>query len=370
VKNNESGKYCDGRGLWLVKSSKKTGKWVLRYSIGGRRREMGLGSIYDTSLKEARVAAYKWRGMLKEGLDPIRERDRLIREASSVKPLLGDVAEACFEARKAQLKGEGKNGQWFAPLELHVLPYIGRLEIEDVDQNDIKRVLSPIWHKKAETARKAAGRLNIVMKHGAAMGLDVDMQAVAKAKALLGAHRHKVRHIPAMPWKEVPEFYASLQNGGMASNALQLLILTLARTSEIRKAEWKEFEGDIWTIPAEKTKTGKEHRVPITDEALKLLEVIRPYSQNGLLFPSRSRTPMTDMAMSALMRRRKLDYRPHGFRSSFRDWVAEATDTPKEVAEACLAHTVGSKVELSYRRTDYLDKRRKLMEKWAGHIIS
>jgi len=184
----------------------------------------------------------------------------------------------------------------------------------------------------------------------------------------LGARRHKVKHIPAMPWREVPEFYASLNNSGLAAHALQLLILTLARTSEIRKAEWKEFEGDIWTIPAEKTKTGKEHRVPLTNEAIELLEAIKPYSKNGLLFPSRSGTPMTDMAMSALMRRRKLEYRPHGFRSSFRDWVAEATDAPREVAEMCLAHSVGSKVELSYRRTDYLEKRRELLENWADWV--
>ena len=172
-----------------------------------------------------------------------------------------------------------------------------------------------------------------------------------------------------MPWKEVPAFYHSLKGGGLASQALQFLILTLARTSEIRKAEWKEIDGNIWTIPSEKMKTGKEHRVPLTDEAIALLERIKPHSKNGLLFPSQRGKPMSDAAMSAFMKRRNMPYRPHGFRSSFRDWVAEATDTPREVAEMCLAHTVGSKVELSYRRTDYLEKRKALMEKWNEHII-
>lgn len=368
VKNKPAGKYCDGRGLWLVKSSKTTGKWILRYSIAGKRREMGLGSFYDVSLKNARESAIKWRRMLTEGLDPIRERDRMRREAIKARPTFGTVALECFEVRKAELKGDGKNGRWFSPLELHILPYIGRLEIEDIDQNDIKRSLEPIWHKKAQTAKKALGRINIVMRHGAAMGLDVDMQAVEKAKALLGAHRHKVKHIPAMPWHEVPAFYKSLDDGGVAAQALQFLILTLARTSEIRKAEWKEIKDEIWTIPAQKTKTGKEHRVPLTNEVIDLLEHIKPNSQNGLLFSARNGNPISDMTMSALMRRRKLKYRPHGFRSSFRDWVAEATDTPREVAEACLAHSLGSTVELSYRRTDYLEKRRGLMEKWASIV--
>jgi len=369
VKNKVAGKYCDGRGLWLVKSSKTTGKWILRYSILGKRREMGLGSIYDIPLKEARENAIKWRRMLKEGLDPIRERDRMLREAVKARPTFAMVAEDCFEARKAELKGDGKNGRWFSPLELHILPYIGRLEIEDVDQNDIKRALEPIWHKKAQTAKKATGRINIIMRHGAAMGLNVDMQAVEKARALLGAHRHKVKHIPAMPWLEVPDYYVSLKDGGVASHALQFLILTLARTSEIRSAEWSEIQDDIWTIPVDKTKTGKEHRVPLTDEALELLKIIKKNSQNGLLFSARKGKPISDMAMSSLMKRKGLKYRPHGFRSSFRDWAAEQTDAPREVAEMCLAHSVGSTVELSYRRTDYLEKRRKLMEKWAGHII-
>lgn len=368
VKNNAAGKYCDGRGLWLVKSSKTSGKWILRYSIAGKRREMGLGSIYDVPLKEARTNAIRWRRMLKEGLDPIRERDRMIREAVKARPTFASVAEGCFEARKAELKGDGVNGRWFSPLELHILPYIGRLEIEEIDQNDLKRALEPIWHKKAQTAKKAAGRVNIVMRHGAAMGLDVDMQAVEKARALLGTHRHKVKHIPAMPWQEVPKYYSSLADGGVAAHALQFLILTLARTSEIRKAEWSEIEGHIWTIPAEKTKTGKEHRIPLTEVATQLLEAIKPHSTSGLLFTSRYGKPLSDMAMSALMRRQNLTYRPHGFRSSFRDWAAEQTDAPREIAEACLAHSVGSKVELSYRRTDYLEKRSALMAEWANHI--
>lgn len=368
VKNKAAGKYCDGRGLWLVKSSKTTGKWILRYSILGRRREMGLGSIYDVPLKEARESAIKWRRMLKDGLDPIRERDRMLREAVKAKPTFATVAQECFEAKKAELKGDGVNGRWFSPLELHILPYIGRLEIEDIDQNDIKRALEPIWHKKAQTAKKAIGRVNIVMRHGAAMGLDVDMQAVAKAKALLGAHRHRVTHIPAMPWKEVPAYYASLDDGMVASIALRFLILTLARTSEVRKAEWSEIEGNVWTIPAEKTKTRKEHRIPLTPPAMTLLKELQKTSTSHLLFTARGSKPISDMAMSSLMKRQGLTYRPHGFRSSFRDWAAEATDAPREVAEACLAHSVGSTVELSYRRTDYLDKRRKLMEHWAISI--
>lgn len=368
VKNNPAGKYCDGRGLWLIKSSNDRGNWILRYAIGGKRREMGLGSLVDVSLKEARKSAQSWRLVISAGEDPIRVRDQRVKEATRSRPSLRHVAEECFEARKAQLKGDGKAGRWFSPLELHVLPYIGSLDIEEVNQNDIKRALSKIWHSKAQTAKKAAGRLQIVMKHGAAMDLKVDMQAVDKAKALLGAQRHTVKSIPAMPWQEVPGFFLSCADQGLSARALQFLILTLARSSEIRFASWGEVNDGIWTIPSHKTKTGKEHRIPLSDPAINLLEDQKRFSSTTLIFPSLKNKPLSDMAMSSFMRRNGSDYRPHGFRSSFRDWVAETTNASREVAEACLAHSVGSKVELSYKRTDFLEKRRVLMERWADHV--
>ena len=369
IKNLPAGKHADGGGLWLIKRDDGGGKWIYRYTIKGKRREMGLGSSRFVSLKEVRAEVERWRRVVSTGKDAIRLRDRDRREAEVVKPTLEAVAKACFEARKADLKGDGSAGRWFSPLELHVMPKIGDVPIDEVSQNDLRDTLAPIWHEKAETARKAMNRLTIVFRHGAAMGLPVDMQATIKAKALLGAQRKQSKHIPAMPWREVPKFAASLQDGGMVEQCLIFLILTACRSGEVRAATWNEIDllEALWTIPADRMKAQTEHRVPLTPKAVEVLYRARPYERDGLVFPSQRKGCVSDMAMGMLMRRRGLEYRPHGFRSSFRDWCAEETDVPREVAESCLAHTTGSEVERAYRRTDFLDRRRDLMLKWSDH---
>lgn len=369
VKKLPAGKHADGGGLWLVKREDGGGKWIYRYAIKGKRREMGLGSIRFVPLKEARSEVEKWRRVVATGNDAIRQRDRQRREVEVTRPTLEFVARACFEARKADLKGGGSAGRWFSPLEIHVMPKIGDVPIEEVSQNILKDALSPIWHTKAETARKAMNRLAIVFRHGAAMGLPVDIQATDKAKALLGAQRKKAKHIPSMPWQEVPKFAISLSEGGIVEQCLIFVILTACRSGEVRAATWDEIDlsKNLWTIPADRMKAGKEHRVPLSPDALEVLERVRPHEREGFVFPSERRGCVSDMAMSMLMRRRGLEYRPHGFRSSFRDWCAEETDVPREVAEACLAHTTGSEVERAYRRTDFIDRRRELMRQWAVH---
>lgn len=206
------------------------------------------------------------------------------------------------------------------------------------------------------------------MRHAAAMGLDVDIQATEKAKALLGKSRYTPKHVPALPWQDVPEFYASLVEGSITHLALRLLIVTAARSSEIRFLSLDELDRDIWTVPAERMKSGKEHRVPLSGEAQALIEQAKPFERGGLLFPSMRKGVISDATMSRLMERRGMEARPHGFRSSFRTWCAEATDAPREVAETALAHVVGGSVERAYRRTDYLDQRRDLMERWAKHV--
>jgi hypothetical protein len=187
VRNAAPGKYADGAGLWLHKRPDGGAQWFLRITLHGRRREMGLGSLAEVSLKEARVSAEKWRAVLRDGKDPIKERDRIRRLAAREDNSLAVVARDAFESRKAELKRDGAAGRWFSPLELHVLPKLGKVRVEDLDQHDIRTVLAPIWHSKAETANKALQRLNIVLRHGAALGLDVDLQATEKAKALLGS---------------------------------------------------------------------------------------------------------------------------------------------------------------------------------------
>lgn len=372
VKNALPGKYSDGGGLWLVKRTDGGGQWVLRVTIHGRRREMGLGSLENVSLKEVRETAEQWRAVVRQGKDPIKERERLKREAAKGDNTLATVAVEAFEARKAELKGDGKAGRWFSPLELHVLPKIGKIPVEEIDQQDIKITLAPIWHSKADTARKAINRLAIVMRHAAAMGLDVDIQATDKAKALLGKSRHVTKHIPSLHWKEVPAFYDSLSDGSITHLALRLLILSGLRSKPIRFCRLDQIEGDVWTVPAENMKARKgkavDFRVPLSREMQSIIEQAKPLARGGFLFPNVRKGVISDATMSRLMERRSLEARPHGFRSSLRTWAAEATDTPHDVAEMALAHVTGSKVEQSYRRTDFLEQRRILMERWADQV--
>ncbi|MEO0542898.1 MAG: integrase arm-type DNA-binding domain-containing protein [Pseudomonadota bacterium] len=370
VKNAGPGKYSDGGGLWLHKRPDGGAQWFLRVTVDGRRREMGLGAFPSVSLKEAREAAEHWRAIARQGTDPVRERQSQRALDARTTHTLSSVALEAFEARKAELKGDGKAGRWFTPLKLHVLPKLGSTPIEDINQQDIKDVLAPIWHSKAETARKAMNRLGIVIRHAAAMGLDVDIQATEKAKALLGKTRHKPTHVPALDWVDVPEFYASLSDGTITHLALRLLILTAARSVEIRFCNLAEIKEDTFIIPAERMKTGMEHRIPLSKEAQSIVAQAIPFSRDGFLFPNVRKGVISDATMSRFMERHGMKARPHGFRSSFRTWCAEATNTPREVAEAALAHATGSAVERSYRRTDFLDQRRELMEAWAAHVTS
>ena len=198
LKSAPVGKHADGGGLWLVKRPDGGAQWVQRVTPHGRRREMGLGAYPDVSLKEAREAATHNRALVRQGLDPIKERERLRREAARNIHMLTDIALDAFESRKAELKGDGIAGSWFSPLKLHILPRLGKVPVADIDQQDIRDTLSPIWHTKAATATKAINRLNIVMRHAAALGLDVDLQAVEKAKALLSKQRHTVTNVPSV----------------------------------------------------------------------------------------------------------------------------------------------------------------------------
>lgn len=367
IKRLSPGKYNDGGGLWLHKREGGGGQWFLRVTIHGRRREMGLGGLYDVTLAEAREEAERWRSMVRANKDPIKERARIRRESDRGDHTLASVTESAFKARQAELKGNGKAGRWLSPLNIHVLPKLGRVPIEEIDQQDIKNTLAPIWHEKADTARKAMNRLRIVFRYAAAMDLDVDIQATDKARALLGKQRHVVKNIPSIAWAHVPEFYASLTEPSVGNLALKFLILTAARTTEVRFCNASEIEDNIWTIPADRMKAGKEHRIPLSRQATEILKQAELWQKDGFYFWSR-RAVISDAAMSSIMKRRNMTERPHGFRSSFRTWCAETTDTPREIAETALAHVVGGTVERAYRRTDYLDQRRDLMQRWADHV--
>ena len=371
VRSLPPGKHADGGGLWLVKREDGGAQWVLRVTVHGRRREMGLGAADHVGLKAARQAAGKWRELALAGTDPIKKRAEASRQAVRVKTF-GEIVTEAFEARKAELKGDGKAGRWLSPLEVHVLPRLGKVPVVEIDQTDIRDVLAPIWHAKADTARKALNRIGLALKHAAALNLEVDLQATAKARALLGRTRHKPEHIPAMPWRDVPGFYASLSDGTVTHLALRLLILTGVRSRPLRFLRIEEIDGDVWTIPAESMKGRLDKtvafRVPLVPEALAVIEAAKRHARDGYLFPNVRRGAISDATMSRLMERAKLDARPHGFRSSLRDWIAETQTAPFEVTEGILGHTVGAAVERAYRRTDHLDARRELMLRWAAFV--
>ncbi len=348
-------------------------KGVNSYTIHGRRREMGLSALRDVSLQQARELATGWRSVLREGRDPIKERDKQKREAISNLHYLKDIALEAFESRKAELKRDGKDGHWFLPLRLHILPKLGCLPVSEITQTEIRNTLAPIWHTKAGVAYRALNRLNLCLKHAAALGLDVDLQATEKARSLLGKQRHKVINRPAMDWRDVPAFYQTLcQKITMTQLALRLLILTGVRTNPLRHIHKDQVEGNIWTIPAENMKGKRdattEFRVSLSTEALEVLKQARLLSRNDFFFSATGRGPLAEKCMYIYMRRNKLEACPHGFRSSLRDWLAETTDAPYEVAETILSHTVGGKVERAYRRTDYLEQRRVYMDKWAAYV--
>ena len=369
-----SGKHLDGAGLYLLKKSTDAGRWMLRYRQFGRRRDMGLGGWPAVGLADARRAADLARSHMNNGKDPITLRKEKRRAQLH---LLRDVAEDCFEARKSDLRGDGKAGRWYSPLEIHILPKLGSTPMTQIGQVAIKDALALLWREKPVTAAKALERLGIVIKHAAAMGLDVDLQATMKARLLLGKPRHQVRHIPAMPWAEVPAFYASLSDDSPTHLALRLLILTGVRSAPLRhiRLDQIDFSTLVWTVPAEVMKgrmgSTDDFRIPLVPEAIRIIETAASsFARDGFLLPGEQRGVISDMTLSIHMKRRGMTARPHGFRTSLRVWLAEETQAAHEVAETILAHTVGSKVVRAYRRTDFLDQRRLLMGRWADFVTS
>lgn len=375
IKKAGPGVYQDGGGLSLKKTA-ESGKWIYRYSIAGRRRDMGLGTLSEVSLSEARQQRDKWQAVLQSGKDPISERDRLLAEELAdmdrQDPTLQEVAHTVFEARKAGLRGDGERGRWFSPIQLYVLPDLGPRRISEIHQKDIQKTLSKIWRTKPPTAEKAIQRLGIIFKQARLMGLDVDPFTVEAAKHMLGEVRHKAKPIAATPWQEMPDLYPKLAGLGSSRLALRFLILTAVRGMGVRGARFDEIDGDLWTVPAERIK-GREgrvddFRVPLSAEAMKVVGEAREARRSDFLFPSYRDGSITDVAIAKVLNELGEPGRPHGFRTSFRTWVQDTEAASYDVAETALGHILGNKVERSYARSDLLDQRRILMQKWADFV--
>lgn len=366
-------------GLLLRISETGARYWVLRVRITGKRRDLGLGPFPEVGLAEARQEAAAMRRQLRQGVDPAAERRAArdaLRASSAARVTFDEAARRYLQAKTAEFRNPKHAAQWRTTLETYAGPVIGALPVDHVELAHILQVLEPIWREKTETASRVRGRIEKVLDYATVSGfragenparwrgnLDAILPAPGKLK--------RVEHHKALPWADAPAFMARLRRrGGMAARALEFAIWTAARSGEVRGATWAEIdtEARTWTVPAERMKAKREHVVPLSAPALALLEALPRFEEVPYVFPSGRGGQLSDMALSALMKRMKVTATPHGFRSTFRDWVSEKTSYPHEVAEMALAHTIPNAVERAYRRGDLLQKRRQLMAEWARFL--
>jgi integrase len=382
------GRYGDGDGLYLFVRKATAAFWVFRYKVGGRPREMGLGRARgpnSVSLKSARDAAAPLQRLVRNRVDPLDQREaeraaaRAAAQAEKARAItFRAVARLYLDAHEAKWSNTKHRGQWEATLDTYAMPHMGDLPTADVGTAHVLAALEPIWTAKPETAQRVRGRIETVLNYATTREWrSGDNPARWRGHlANLLPPRGKiapVEHHAALPWSEIGSFMESLaQQEGVAALALRFTILTAARTGEALGALWSEISvrDAIWTVPPARMKAGKEHRVPLSAAALAILQRAAQMvtTDNGdYVFPgTRGMRPLSGMAMLMLLRRMgRGDLTAHGFRSTFRDWVAEATGYPREVAEAALAHTPGNRVEAAYRRGDLFEKRGRLMEEWA-----
>jgi len=375
IKNAKPGKFSDGGGLYFVKTA-ISAKWIYRFTIGGKRREMGLGSFPSVSLADARLERDKWAKEVRANRDPIIERENqrqtAIDELNKTDPTFSELAEMVFEAKKPSLRGDGKRGRWFSPIKVHLIPKIGKKRVSQITQIDIDNALRPIWKTKAATAEKASQRLRIIFQQGKLMGLETDPFTVDAAVHGLGDLKRTVKHIRATDWRDIPALYEKLNKPLATHRALRLIILTAVRATPARTATKSEFAGDIWTVPADKMK-GKEgkvkdFRIPLSQQAQDEIAIWISEAEQDCLFSSRRGKPISDRSIELALDDIGEAGRPHGLRSSFRTWVQDTEAGSYDVAETQLAHIIGNKVERSYARSDLLDQRRILMQRWADYV--
>jgi len=364
----EPGKYYDENGLFLRVKITGTKAWVQKIVINGKQRELGLGSAALVSLAEARELAREYRKAAREGRDPIAERKRI-----SGIPTFAEAVDRVYTLHEPSWRNKKHAAQFRSTLEQYVSPVCGQKKISEVTSQDVMRALMPIWLTKAETARRVKQRIGVVMKWAIAQGYRLDDPSNAIEQALPKAAR-AVKQRKSIHYDKVAECLAAVQAsqaGASTKLALEFLILTAARSGEVRLATWTEidFERRLWTIPAARMKGKAEHVVPLSDRAIDVLKQARALSEGEVVFPgAKAGRPMSDMTMSKLIKELGFDADVHGFRTSFRVWVQERTSASFEVAEKALAHKTKNKVVAAYARSDLMDKRRKLMQKWADHL--
>lgn len=392
VKNlKDAGTYGDGAGLMIKVTPGGSKSWIHRYMFKGADRWMGLGPYPDVSLAEARELAAANRRKLRAGIDPLGEKKAeraQIKEEKAQAVTFAWCAKQYIDAHRASWSNPKSAQQWENTLATYTGPFIGEMAVAKVDTADVLKVLTQevgkegeqaqLWHARTETASRLRGRIEAILdwatvnRHRSGENparlkghIDALLPAAGKIK--------KVKHHAALPYAEMKPFMTELRKqAGIAARACEFAILTAARSGEVRGASWAEFDLDagVWTIPGERMKADKEHRVPLSVEARQVIRDMKAVSTSDtLVFPGAKKdAPLSDMSLTAVLKRmERADLTMHGFRSTFRDWAAEQTNYPHEMAEMALAHTVGDKVEAAYRRGDMLEKRREMMQEWSAH---
>jgi integrase len=365
------GRYSDGDGLFLEVKPAGGRNWILRTLCGGKRRDIGLGSLKSVDLGDARIAAHEIRRQIAQGLDPIAERKR----ERQVVPKFRDAAKSVHDEHKAGWKNGKHQAQWLSTLETYAFPKLGDRMVSDIGAPEIRDVLAPIWLSKPETARRVRQRIATVLDWACVKGFRANEAPLRSLSKGLPRQPRKDRHFAAMNYADVPKFMQRLkERESIGRLALEALILTAARSGEIRFGCWSEvdFEEGLWSIPADRMKMKRPHVVPLSPAAIEVLKRAENFraSSSDLIFPGQKlKKPMSDMTLLKILRDMDAGVTVHGFRSAFRDWVADQTNYPGDVAEAALAHTVSNKVEAAYRRTDFLAKRRELMRDWGQYCL-
>ena len=373
----EPGMYADGGGLYLQVSQSGTKSWIFRYALNGREREMGLGPLHTITLADARNLAMEARRLKLSGIDPIdaRKADRQAKRLEDARAISFKQASAAYiKANKSAWKNPKHAAQWESTLTTYADPIFGSLPVAAIDTALVMKALEAIWSEKPETASRLRGRIESVLDWATARGyrtgenparwrghLDKMLPARAKVQA--------VQHHAALPYHDLPAFMSCLRSQtGIGALALEFTILTAARTGEVIAATWDEIDlhAATWTVPKERMKAKREHKVFLGDDALAILRPLKETMRSDFVFPGNAPDkPLSNMAMLATLKRmNRKDLTTHGFRSTFRDWAAETTDYPSEVVEMALAHAVTNKVEAAYRRGDLFEKRKRLMADW------
>ncbi len=369
VRSAPPGRHCDGNGLYLYVKKTGTRSWIQRLVVRGRKREIGLGSVVLVSLAEAREQALANRKLARAGGDPLAEKRRSLGV-----PTFAEAAGRVIEQKRAGWRSPKTARLWTRSLEMYAFPRLGNLPVSEITSGDVLEMLSPIWHARPKVARAIRLRVRAVLEWAVAMDWRTD-NPCDRLLPVLGPQHDVVTHRKALPHGEVAAAIAKVRAakpGKVDTLAFEFLVLTAARGGEVRGAVWAEIDqgAGVWTIPASRTKTAREHRVPLSGRVLEILDAARKLwnGESPIVFVNERGRGLTRKRPGRLLLSCGISAVPHGFRSSFREWAAERTAHPREVVEAALAHVVQNKVEAAYLRTDLFERRRRLMEEWAAYL--